>query len=192
MNYADKMQEIINNNRNYNIRPSLLLHSCCAVCSSSVIETLIPDFDVTVFYYNPNIMPIEEYQKRLSEQKRYCKSVNVNLIEGEYDNERFLEIAKGLEAEPEGGRRCRKCFELRLDRAAGYAKAGNFNYFCSTLTVSPHKNADVINEVGFAIGEKYNIKFLPSDFKKHDGFKRSMTIANEFGLYKQNYCGCRL
>lgn len=192
MNYADKMLEVINNNRAYGIKPSLLLHSCCSVCSSSVIETLYKDFDLTVFYYNPNIMPEEEYRKRLGEQKRYCKAVGVRLIEGDYENNVFLDFVKGLETEPEGGKRCRKCFELRLEKTAKFAKAGSFSYFCTTLTVSPHKNAEVINEVGNIIGEKYNIKFLPSDFKKHEGFKRSMKIADEFGLYKQNYCGCKL
>ena len=192
MNYDDKMQEVITLNRAYGIKPSLLLHSCCAVCASSVLERLADNFDVTVFYYNPNIMPIGEYEKRLNEQKRYCKAWNINMIIGEYDNPRFLEYVKGLENEPEGGARCRKCFELRLDKTAEFAKAGSFSYFCTTLTVSPHKNSDLINIVGNEIGEKYNIKFLPSDFKKREGFKRSMTLANEFGLYKQNYCGCRL
>ncbi len=192
MNYSEKMQEVIDLNRKYGIKPALLLHSCCAVCASSVIETLVKDFDLTLFYYNPNIMPKEEYLHRLSEQKRYCKEVGVRIIEGEYENQVFLDFVKGLENEPEGGARCRKCFELRLDRTAQLAKAGSFSYFCTTLSVSPHKNADVINEVGESIGRKYNIKFLPSDFKKHNGFKRSNELAAQYNIYRQNYCGCKL
>lgn len=174
--------------------PDLLLHSCCAPCSTYVLEYLSKYFSITVFFYNPNIHPREEYQKRLDEQKRLIAmfpAINkVNLIEAEYETAVFFEEVEELENEPEGGKRCLKCFELRLKKTAQKAKELNFPYFATTLTVSPHKNARVINEIGQTISKNYSINFLYSDFKKKNGFKRSIALSQQYGLYRQNYCGC--
>lgn len=169
----------------------LLLHSCCAPCSSSVLENLMPKINVTVYYYNPCIMPFEEYKHRLSEQRRLCGILNVPLLEGEYDNDEYLKIVKGLESAKEGGERCSECFYLRLSSSAKKAKERGFDFFCTTLTVSPHKNAEVINSIGQEIGKEVGIEFLPSDFKKKNGFLRSIELSNKYGLYRQRYCGCR-
>ena len=174
-------------------KPSLLLHSCCAPCSTAVVERLMENFCVTVFYFNPNITESEEYNLRLNEQKRYLKETYgdaVKIIEGRYSAREFFAAATGLEKEPEGGKRCEACFELRLNETAKIAKEGGYRYFCTTLTVSPHKNAELINEIGTHAGERYGVEFLPSDFKKRGGFKRSCELSEKSGLYRQNYCGC--
>lgn len=170
-------------------RPRLLLHSCCGPCSSYVLEYLSDYFDITLFFYNPNIQPAEEYEKRLSAQKQLLERAKyknpVAFLSGEYEPQRFFEAVKGLENCREGGARCEKCFELRLSKAAEIAKKGRFDYFATTLTVSPHKNAVLINEIG---GRYQN--YLPSDFKKREGYKRSIILSKEYELYRQGYCGC--
>lgn len=172
-------------------RPSLLLHSCCAVCSSYVIACLRPHFNLTVLYYNPNIEPLEEYEKRKNEQLRLLKEYpNVKIMDIDYENESFKKIAKGLENEPEGGARCSKCIRLRLSRTAELAHNNNFSYFCSTLSVSPHKNAALINSLGRELQEEKKVKWLYSDFKKRDGFLKSNIESKRLGLYRQEYCGC--
>lgn len=177
--------------KKFNNKPKLLLHACCGVCSSSVIEKLIPYFDVSILFYNPNIFPKSEYFRRLETQKKLLseKYKDVKLIEFGYLENDF--DVKGLENEKEGGRRCAKCFLIRLEKTALYAKENNFDFFTSTLSVSPHKNSDVLNKIGNGLENKYNIKYLYSDFKKKDGFKRSIEIAKELDLYRQIYCGCK-
>ena len=175
-------------------RPKLLLHSCCGPCSSAVLEIVTACFDVTVFYYNPNILPPEEFEKRLWWQKvlleRAPFAKDVGLIVPAYDPSEFYAAAKGLEDEPEGGARCTECFALRLGRTAEAAKNGGFDFFATTLTVSPHKNAPRINALGEALGKNAGIRWLPSDFKKKDGYKRSLELSREYGLYRQAWCGC--
>lgn len=174
--------------------PSLLLHSCCAPCSSYVLEYLSEYFNITIFYYNPNISPAEEFQKRVQEQKRLISEMPlkypVKFIEGKYDCERFYEMANGMEHLKEGGERCFKCYRLRLEESAQIAKEGGFDYFTTTLSISPHKNAQVLNEIGKELGEKYGVNYLFSDFKKRNGYKRSCELSEIYGLYRQNYCGC--
>ena len=177
--------------------PTLFLHSCCAPCSSYVLEYLRPYFHITVFYYNPNISVSEEYRKRVAEQKRLILLYNeqpcgypIRIIEGDYEPERFYEAAKGLENCPEGGERCFKCFELRLRETAKRAVQEKSDFFCTTLTISPLKNARKLNEIGCQLSEEYGIPWLPSDFKKKEGYKRSIELSAEYGLYRQNYCGC--
>ncbi len=175
--------------------PSLLLHSCCGPCSSYVLEYLTQYFSVTLYYYNPNIFPAGEYQHRLAEQKRIIAEMEfknpVELMESRYIPEEFAGAAQGLESEPEGGRRCAACFALRLEDTAKKARDGGFEYFATTLTVSPHKNAELLNSIGGALGEKYGVKYLFSDFKKREGYKRSIELSREHGLYRQVYCGCK-
>lgn len=174
--------------------PRLLLHSCCAPCSSYVLEYLTQYFDVTVFYFNPNITPVEEYSRRVAEQKRLLAKVKypnpVSFIEGRYDSNEFLSVAKGLENLPEGGERCFKCYCMRLEETAKIAADGNYDYFTTTLSVSPYKNADKLNSIGSEMGDRYGIKYLYSDFKKKNGYKRSIELSKQYGLYRQNYCGC--
>lgn len=177
--------------------PTLFLHSCCAPCSSYVLEYLCKFFRITVFYYNPNISAAKEYGKRVAEQKRLIAAYNeekkgygIEIIEGDYEPGRFFEMARGLENCPEGGERCFKCFDLRLRETALRAREGGFDYFCTTLTISPLKNAQKLNEIGMALSEEYGIPWLPSDFKKRDGYKRSIELSAEYELYRQNYCGC--
>ena len=174
--------------------PTLLLHSCCAPCSSAVLEELSQYFAVTVFYYNPNIYPEEEYQKRALEVQRLIREMGlkhpVAFLEGRYDPERFFLLSKGLEDVPEGGERCRRCFRLRLSETADAALSGGYDYFTTTLTISPLKNAAVLNTIGEEEAEKRGIRFLPSDFKKRDGYRRSIELSHEFGLYRQDFCGC--
>lgn len=174
----------------------LLLHACCAPCSSYVLEYLTSFFDITVYFYNPNITSREEYVKRFSELRRLVSLMpHENLIEvvdGDYEPERFLELSCGLETLPEGGARCFSCYRLRLEKTAQYfaARRGDFDYFATTLTVSPHKNAEKLNEIGFELADKYSLKWLPSDFKKREGYKRSIELSRLYGLYRQDYCGC--
>ncbi len=174
--------------------PKLLLHACCAPCSSYVLEYLSAYFEITVFFYNPNIYPPQEYETRIAEERRLIGEMPfhnpVRLLEGTYDPERFFEAVKGLENEPEGGARCRQCFRLRLGEAARQAKAGGYDYFTTSLTISPLKNADTLNAIGEQLGRDYGIAYLSSDFKKRDGYKRSIRLSEEYGLYRQNYCGC--
>ena len=174
--------------------PKLLLHACCAPCSSYVLEYTAKFFDITVLFYNPNIMPAEEYYKRLGEMEKLLTAAEypnpVKLVPDRYDPAEFIAAASGFESEPEGGARCGKCFELRLCRTAELAAEGGFDYFATTLTVSPHKNAEEINTVGARLGEQYGVRWLPSDFKKRGGYQRSIVLSREYGLYRQNYCGC--
>ncbi|MEA5050824.1 MAG: epoxyqueuosine reductase QueH [Oscillospiraceae bacterium] len=174
--------------------PRIALHSCCAVCASHVVTLLAEHFDVTVVYYNPNIFPRAEYEKRKAEQIRILGEMPfarpVGYVDFDYDHGEFLACAAGLEGAPEGGARCERCFELRLGRTAAFAAAGGFDFFCSTLTVSPHKDADAVNRVGAALAERYNVPWLWSDFKKRDGYLRSTRFAEEYKIYRQSYCGC--
>ena len=174
-------------------RPRLLLHACCAPCASSVLERLYPHFQLTLYYYNPNIHPEEEYRKRAEEFPKLLRAAgmeDVELVVPEYDPEPFFEAAKGLESAPEGGERCEKCFDLRLAKAAEYARIGGFDFFCTTLTVSPHKNAPLINSIGERLSERFGIPWLPADFKKKDGYLRSIRLCRTYGIYRQCFCGC--
>ena len=171
-------------------RPPLLLHSCCGPCSSYVLEYLTRYFDVTVLFYWPNIQPREEYDKRLYYQKKALEFYGAGYMECRYDGGAFDEAVRGLEGEPEGGVRCTVCFELRIGETARLAAAHGFAYYCTTLSVSPHKDAGRINGIGRAMGEKYGVRWLPSDFKKRGGYQRSIELSRELGLYRQDYCGC--
>ncbi len=173
------------------IKPRLLLHACCAPCASWPLELLSDRCDITVYYYNPNIMPLEEYEKRLGEFEK-LRRYPFRLVAEAWDNEAFLAAVRGREADPEGGGRCSLCFRLRLGAAAEKAAAENYDLFATTLTVSPHKNAEVINAIGAELGEKWGVSWLPSDFKKREGYKRSIELCRELGIYRQDYCGCRL
>lgn len=168
----------------------LLLHSCCGPCSTQVIEVLKENFDITIYYYNPNIDTNEEYQHRLEEQKRYCEVVGIKVIEDGYNSEEFLSQVKGLEKEREGGARCPVCFKLRLEKTANKAKELGFDCFGTTLTVSPHKNAEIINCIGKAVQQSTAIEFLEGNYKKQDGYKKSIELSKKYNLYRQNYCGC--
>ena len=180
--------------RNEGRLPRLLLHACCAPCSSSVLEYLSPHFDITLFYFNPNITPEEEYRKRVAELHKLVSEAEypnpVAIIEGRYDSSEFFEIARGLEDLPEGGERCFKCYRLRLEESAKAAAEGNYEYFTTTLSVSPYKNAQKLNAIGMEYAEKYGVKYLCSDFKKKDGYRRSIELSAQYGLDRQNYCGC--
>lgn len=173
-------------------KPSLLLHSCCAPCSSSVIEQLEKHVEICVFFYNPNILPKEEYGRRLAEQKRFLLEKGIALIEGEYEPDVFLCTIRGLEHLGEKSERCRKCYRLRLEKAFRQACEGNFDFFTTTLSVSPHKKADWINEILENLAESGGSKPLLADFKKGNGYKRSLELSKEYQFYRQNYCGCNL
>lgn len=174
--------------------PTLLLHSCCAPCSSYVLEYLSDYFQITVFYYNPNIYPGQEYAMRVREQQEFIRRFPakhaIAFIEGAYDTERFDAMAKGMEHLPEGGARCFACYELRLREAGALAHARGFDYFTTTLSISPLKNADKLNEIGMQIGAQYGVAYLQSDFKKKNGYQRSTELSREYGMYRQDYCGC--
>ncbi len=176
-------------------RPKLLLHSCCAPCSSWVITFLTNYFDITVLYYNPNISPKAEYEKRKAEQIRLINEINhtnkLAIIDCDYDNDIYEKQIKGYETCPERGERCTICFNLRLSKTAKVAKEHKFDYFCSTLTVSPYKNANLINKIGEELGNEYQVKWLYSDFKKNDGYKHSIELSKKYNLYRQDYCGCK-
>ncbi|MBQ9902122.1 MAG: epoxyqueuosine reductase QueH [Clostridia bacterium] len=180
--------------RNEGRLPRLLLHSCCAPCSSSVLEYLSPHFDITLFYFNPNITPEKEYRKRVAELHRLISEAEypnpVRIIEGRYDSGEFFDMARGLEDLPEGGERCAKCYRLRLEETARVAAEGGFDYFTTTLSVSPYKNAQKLNAIGTELAGQYGVKYLLSDFKKKDGYRRSIELSARYGLYRQNYCGC--
>lgn len=206
-NFQKELEAILTRLEERNDLPSLLIHSCCAPCSSYVLEYLSNHFNIIVYYYNPNIAPKSEYLKRLDEQVRLVDILNIDINEinhfnsnksadnikvicGDYDQNEFLKRIAGLEEEPEGGLRCIECFKIRLERSAKKAAEIGCEFFTTTLTVSPYKNADILNQIGKEAAEKHNVKFLPSDFKKNDGYKRSIVLSNQFGLYRQDYCGC--
>ena len=175
-------------------RPRILLHSCCAPCSSWVITFLTKYFDITILYYNPNIAPIDEYEKRKAEQIRLINEIEhegkIDIIDCDYDNDIYEERIKGYETCPERGARCTICFNLRLEKTAQIAAQERYDYFCSTLTVSPYKNANLINEIGKNLSQKYKVKWLYSDFKKNEGYKHSIELSKKYNLYRQDYCGC--
>ena len=229
-NYQKELDKIIESiGADGKSAPTLFLHSCCAPCSSYVLEYLRTYFRITVFYYNPNISMEEEYRKRVAEQKRLIAAYNkeisgkdaqnvnlkgellqgrelqngktqgekcnnirylINIMEGDYEPQSFYEIARGLEQCPEGGERCFACYELRLRETAKRAQAGNYNYFATTLSISPLKNAVKLNEIGERLSEEYGVSWLPSDFKKKGGYQRSIELSREYDLYRQDYCGC--
>lgn len=193
-NFQKELEAIIEQNRKNGIVPSLLLHSCCAPCSSYCLEYLSRYFKITVLYYNPNLFPAGEYERRVSEQKKLVSALPakypVTLVEMKGEPEEFYSAVKGLEHIREGGERCFACFRLRLERAARYAKENGFDFFTTTLTISPLKNAQKLNEIGEAAGVKFGVRHLPSDFKKKDGYKRSVELSKVYGLYRQDYCGC--
>lgn len=194
MNYQLVLDDTLKKIVSEGTRPKLLLHVCCAPCSSYVLEYLNKYFDITVFYYNPNISSYEEYQKRLNEENRFVKEYpfenKINIVAGEYDNNLFEATIKGLENEKEGGARCFKCYRLRLEESVKYAKENGFDYFTTTLTISPYKNSKVLNEIGHELESIYNVKYLYSDFKKKNGYKRSIELSHQYNLYRQDYCGC--
>lgn len=175
-------------------KPSLLLHGCCAPCSSYVLEYLHKYFSITLFFYNPNITFEKEYLYRVEEVKRLINELpfggEISFAEGKYDAESFFSLAKGLEKLPEGGERCFKCYRLRLREAARYASENGFDYFTTTLSISPYKNAEKLNEIGEELSKEYNVPYLFSDFKKKNGYKRSIELSEQYNLYRQNYCGC--
>lgn len=194
VNYQLELEKTIAYHREKGETPTLFLHSCCAPCSSYVLEYLSQYFKITVFYYNPNIYPDEEYFKRVQEQKQFIKSFpaknKISFIEGNFDKERFYAMAKGLEDSPECGERCFKCYTLRLRETAQYAQQNNFDYFTTTLTISPLKNAEKLNQIGLELAKEYGVKYLVSDFKKKNGYKRSTELSKQYGMYRQDYCGC--
>ena len=208
-NYSRILEKEIQKLDESGIKPRLLLHSCCAPCSSYVMEYLREHFRITIFYYNPNITSNEEYSYRLSEEKRLIGEYNrqvethdfegmnsteaaekIDILECPYDPENYLEAVKGYEECPEGGDRCGICFEMRLRKTAQAAREGGFDCFTTTLTISPLKNAARLNEIGERVGAEYGVNFLPSDFKKKNGYKRSIELSRQFSLYRQNFCGC--
>lgn len=194
INYQIELEKIIEQIKKEGRTPTLLLHSCCAPCSSYVLEYLSKYFEITIFYFNPNITEKEEYLKRVAEQKRLIKELNalnsIHFLEGNYDPDIFFEMAKGLEEEPEGGTRCIKCYYKRLEETAKVAKEKNYDYFTTTLTVSPYKKSEKLNKIGANLEEQYHISYLRSDFKKKNGYKRSIELSKVYGLYRQDYCGC--
>ncbi len=190
INYDKKLEEIINN---LSFKPKLLIHSCCGPCSSYVLSYLNKYFDITIYYYNPNIDTKEEFNKRLSEQKRLIKEMfndEIKVIDGEYIPSIYYSKIKGHEKDKEGGERCHICYKMRLEETAKFAKENNFDYFTTTLSVSPYKNAKVLNLLGEELEKEYNIKYLYADFKKKDGYKKSVMYSKEYNLYRQDYCGC--
>ncbi len=195
-NFCERNINIIEKQKD---KPNLLLHSCCGPCSTAVIERLIDDYNITVFFYNPNITDIEEYKKRRQAQINVIDAFNkstkysesVKYMEGKYDPERYLNMVQGHEKDPEGGQRCSICFDLRLEETALMANMYKFDLFTTTLTVSPHKNYDVISKIGKRLSAKYNVLYLDGNFKKKDGFKRSIELSKKMNLYRQNYCGCQ-
>ena len=194
MNYQKELDKTLEKLTKEERVPKLLLHSCCAPCSSYVLEYLSQYFEITVFYYNPNIYPESEYTKRIWEQHKLIDELPakhpISFMAGPYDKERFYEMASGLEHVKEGGARCMKCYELRLREAAKIAKNAGFDYFTTTLSISPLKKAERLNEIGQRLGEEYEVEYLLSDFKKKNGYKRSIELSKIYGLYRQDYCGC--
>lgn len=193
-NYQLKMEEIIHSIDSDKV-PKLLLQACCAPCSSYVIELLSNYFQITILYYNPNIYPFSEYEKRLGEVRKLIKLINgknpINIMEVDYDSASFDSISKGLENEKEGGIRCHKCYYLRMEKTAKLAKEYNYDFFTTTLSISPYKTAQVLNRIGEVLEEKYHVRYLYADFKKKEGYKRSIELSKQFNLYRQEYCGCK-
>lgn len=193
-NYQKELEQLLENLKSRNKIPKLLLHSCCAPCSSYVLSYLSPYFNITVFYYNPNISPEEEYLFRKKEQINLLPKIKtkntISFLDFDYEDFKFYQISSGLENEKEGGKRCFNCYRLRLEKTAVTAKALGFEFFVSTLSVSPYKNAIWLNDIGESLENKYRVKFLISDFKKKDGYKKSIELSKQFNLYRQNYCGC--
>ena len=193
-NYNLKMEEIIVNNQKEEKTPTLLLHGCCAPCSSAVLEKIADYFKITMFYYNPNITDSDEYKKRVVELQKLISKLNVknpiSFLEGEYNPKDFFDAVRGLEHLGEGSERCFKCYNLRLEETAKCAKKLGFDYFTTTLSISPYKNSKVLNEIGELLEEKYNVKYLYADYKKKNGYHRSIELSNIYGLYRQDYCGC--
>ncbi len=191
-NYSLELEKTISEIKLNGNKPSLLLHCCCAPCSSYVLEYISQYFDITLFFYNPNIYPEKEFEFRLSELKRFNNDAGYNLkvMTPEYISDEFFDLAKGYESLPEGGERCRKCYELRLEKTAEYAAQFGYDYFCTTLSISPYKNSEWLNSIGVSSEKKYGVKYLLSDFKKKGGYKRSIELSEKYGLYRQNYCGC--
>lgn len=191
MNYDKLMEEQMSSTKEGS---TLLLHACCAPCSSACLERLSNFFKITIIYYNPNITEEKEYLKRLEELKNFIQKIKVkypiNIIDTRYDPKEFFEISKGLEKERERGKRCYKCYELRLEETAKVAKENNFDFFATTLTLSPYKKTDWLNEIGENLSNKYQTSYLYSDFKKKNGYKRSIELSKEYNLYRQDYCGC--
>lgn len=194
INYQTELDRILQNLAERGETPTLLMHSCCAPCSSYCLSYLADYFHITIYYYNPNISPASEYQKRVKEQQRLIGELPVKHLvsfqEGRYDPERFFAMAEGLEQAPEGGERCFRCYEMRQREAAIAAKENGFDYFTTTLSVSPHKNAQKLNEIGLRLQEEYGVRYLVSDFKKRNGYLQSIALSQEYDLYRQNYCGC--
>lgn len=194
INYQKELEKLLAQLEKEGRVPTLLLHSCCAPCSSYVLEYLSQHFKITVFYYNPNIYPESEYTKRILEQQKLISEMNfkypVSFLAGTYDRERFYKMAEGLEMVKEGGSRCMKCYELRLRESAEKAVAGGYDYFTTTLSISPMKNAQKLNEIGQRVAAEYGLNYLVSDFKKKNGYKRSIELSAIYGLYRQDYCGC--
>ncbi len=191
--YEERFEAVCQDLRGSAARPRLLLHVCCAPCSSAVLERLDAQFDLTLFYFNPNITPEEEYRHRLAELERFLPASGRDGVPVEaptYEPELFLKSVRGYEELPEGGERCRICYEMRLRRTAEAARDGGFDWFTTTLSVSPYKHADWLNEIGTALGEEFGVPYLVSDFKKKGGYQRSIELSKEYGLYRQNYCGC--
>lgn len=190
-NYSNKCEEILNNLKG---KKRLLLHSCCGPCSSYVISYLTKYFDITIFYYNPNIYPYDEYLKRKEEQIKLIDKISkvntVDILDCDYDNDKYNFLIKGLENEPERGNRCKVCYLMRMEETAKTASNNGYDFFCTTLSVSPYKNSDWINQYGKELEEKYEVSWLYSDFKKKDGYKNSILLSNKYDLYRQNYCGC--
>lgn len=193
-NYTKELERLIQKLQQEGKVPRLLLHACCAPCSSAVLEYLSQYFAITLLYYNPNIAPLEEYQKREAELRRLVSQMKfthpVALLPCQYDGQAFVQAARGLEGEPEGGKRCEACFRLRLRYAAQEAARLRFDYYTTTLSISPMKNAPLLNQLGEEIGREFGVAHLPSDFKKKDGYKRSVQLSKEYDLYRQDYCGC--
>lgn len=197
INYQKQLEEVLKRMKEEGKRKRLLLHACCAPCSSYCLEYLREAFALTVFFYNPNLTEQEEYRRRVEEEKRLIDLMNgqggssqIEILEGRYEPERFLEAAKGLETCKEGGERCVRCFALRLGETARVAAEGGFDFFTTSLTISPLKNSALLNRIGAQEGERYGVRFLPSDFKKNNGYLRSTQLSRLYGLYRQNYCGC--
>lgn len=192
-NYSQKCEDILNN---LDDKKRLLLHSCCGPCSSYVISYLTNFFDITIFYYNPNIFPYDEYLKRKEEQIKLINDIkpkiknSLDIMDCDYDNSLYNELVRGLEMEPERGNRCKVCYRMRMEKTAITAKENGYDYFCTTLSVSPYKKADWINEIGEELKNKYSVNWLYSDFKKKDGYKQSILLSEKYNLYRQNYCGC--
>ena len=194
MNYQLEMEKIIKQEESLGRVPTLFLHSCCAPCSSYALEVLSKYFKITIFYYNPNIFPEEEYQKRVLEQQKFISAISsihpISFLEGEYQPKDFFDTVRGYEHLKEGSERCFRCYRLRLEEAAVMAKKLGFDYFSTTLSISPYKNSQVLNEIGFSLEKQYQISYLCADFKKKNGYKRSIELSEEYGLYRQDYCGC--